>query len=794
MGLTSLSTALSGLSMAQRQIDLISNNVSNVGTEGYTRKILPQYAQAVDGKGVGVMAGIVGRNVNLNLSQALWTQVSAVSYNKVQVGYLNQISQFHGPPDREISIAAEIANLRDSFSILSDNPTDPFLLAQTVNEAVDTANKINGLSALIDNLRNSAQDEMKATVDQINNYLQEITNMNRQIRTETALGKSTAVAEDVRDQAVKKLSELINISFFKRGDGVMVIQTARGAELAAEQAQTIYFSPAALSTSNFYPDSASGIYVGNPHTNPNAIEITTTGLGGKLGGLLELRDKTFPKQMAQLDELAHKMALRFEAQGLRLFTDATGGIPLDTPPDFSTNPPTPVPYVGFAGKIQVNPAVLTDNTLLQTGTRGTLSQVGSNEVIRRVLDFTFGAMEYQQAIGSVDLRVSANASPNDRLQTFLGIHSSNEITGARNLTNFADPASFIAATNGSINPAANTFRLTFEEASLGPITLDIDLSAVADGAGSLTQDIIDHITGVLIPALPAGEQADLAAMNVQFATTANGQLRFTSTGDVTIAAIGFANSMGEENLALLGFTAGTYEASDPYFDIAVGNNSLTRIHIAPNDTEVELLAKLQAVSGLAARLNADGELEIRPGNDFDAPDFGGDMRIISGPFKTSGAGANTVFGAGTIVDGVNMVSALFGAFVAGTPPTDLVAIQGVPYRSQISSSNTGTVSFREDFLGPASLSATGVIGSQTLIEYAQKIINEHAQELTKLQDRTEDDEVYRNLLEDQMLRETGVNLDEELSHLIVVQTAYAASARVVNVVDEMFQELLNTIR
>ena len=70
----------------------------------------------------------------------------------------------------------------------------------------------------------------------------------------------------------------------------------------------------------------------DPTTDP-AVDITALMPGGKLGGLLELRDEIFPKQTAQLDELAHKLAYRFDQQGLRLFTDASGNVPADTAPD-----------------------------------------------------------------------------------------------------------------------------------------------------------------------------------------------------------------------------------------------------------------------------------------------------------------------------------------------------------------------------------------------------------------------------------------------------------------------------
>ena len=55
MGIGGLDAALSGLRIAQQQISVISNNVANVGTPGYTRKILPQSTQAIQGYGIGVL-------------------------------------------------------------------------------------------------------------------------------------------------------------------------------------------------------------------------------------------------------------------------------------------------------------------------------------------------------------------------------------------------------------------------------------------------------------------------------------------------------------------------------------------------------------------------------------------------------------------------------------------------------------------------------------------------------------------------------------------------------------------
>lgn len=794
MSLTALNAALTGLRIAQQQIGVISNNVANVGTPGYTRKILPQSAQVINGQGVGVLAETIIRNVDLNLSRDLWTQISSSSMLDIKETYLNRIQQFHGPPDKELSIAAELAALQDSFAVLADSPEDRFLQSNTVNQAVDTANKINELSRLITTLRNDAQGQIETSVARINDLLEQVAELNVDISNALGVGRGVAELQDKRDEAIKELSDYMELSFFQRGDGVIVVQTNEGVELASNRATLLTFRPTPQAANTYYPASAAGVFVGDPLTNPGARDITADSPGGKLGGLLELRDETFPKQMAQLDELAHKMALRFEAQGLRLFTDSSGNIPADTPPDSVTG--TPVGYIGFSGQIQVNQDILADNTLLQSGTYGASIASGSNEVIRRVLQFTFSDVEFQQAIGDIDIRVSALAAPNNTLQEYLGIRSENEVNGTRNLSSFLSAADFVSAANGELDPPNDVFRITLEEPSLGlgPVNIDVSLASVVDGAGNFVQDLLTRIN-TIIGGLPAGDQADLTAMNVTFSEGPNGQLRIESEGDITMDATAVANGMGEDGLALLGFAEGTVEATDPYFDVQVGNNDPVRITIAPDDDELDLQAKLLAVPGLAMEdigTSLDGFLRLRPGETYNNPDFGGDIRIISGPFTTSAAGA----GVGVIPNGINFVSALFGSFSTG-PLQDLSAVSNVSYGSQTDGSIAPpipTLPFRTQLLGPGANLSTNIIGATQILDYAQKIVNEHSQEATLVTARKADEVTLRETLQTQLMNDSAVNIDEELGILIQVQTAYTASARVITAVNQLFDDLLEAVR
>lgn len=795
MGLSSLTSALSGLKINQQQIDLISNNVANVGTAGYTRKILPQTTQNVNGKTIGVLGETVVRNVDLKLQRDYWTQVSSVSFYSTQQAYLTRIDEFHGSPSAGVSVSAEVGALQDKFSALADAPGDQFKLIDVVDQAKDTANKINELSQHITTLRNDAQSEADVVVKSINDLLTQIADLNSQIRFAVAGGKTTAAMEDKRDLSIKELADLIDISMFKRGDGVLVVQTRQGVELASTTSFPLTFRPAPISATSYYPETAAGITVGDPVEEPNAIDITERDLGGKLGALMQLRDETFPKEMAQLDEMAHKLAMRFEAQGLRLFTDSSGGIPADTPPDPSTNPPTAVTYVGFSSEIRLNELIAIDKTLIQKGTYGGSVTTGSNEVIRRVIEFAFGNVDYQMAENtdtatSVDIRSAATGGTT--LQEWLGLRSTNTVESKVNLNSYTSIAAMVAAGGdsafGPIGAQTDTFILRFDDPNIGggPYDIEIDLRSVAVSGSGATQDLINHIT-----ADPdwANVVADFGA---SVSVGSNGQLKIQSRSDVAIVNSG-VEPMSTLGFSFLGMNISSSEAKDPYFEVKVGNKDAVKVYIEPTDTEVELLNKLNAIDGVAAEIDADGFLSIRPGNSFANPDFGGDILVYGGPFTTSGATlAGTAAGRTSVDSGVNIAYALFGTYRTASPGVfeGYSPVQDYAYASETYAGSGVYTAFRTDYLGPGADVTSNVSQTNTIKEFAQKLVNESAQELSLTKGRLTDEDTLRNLLEKKSLDESAVNIDEELGYLIVVQTAYGASARMITAIKDIFDELL----
>ncbi|MDB5491599.1 MAG: flgK [Micavibrio sp.] len=742
-----LDSALSGLRVAQRQLDVISGNVSNSSTDGYTRKVLNQESQVVNGQTIGVLGSTITRSVDMNMQKEVWTQVSASSFYDVQSTYMSQIQAFNGPADKELSIAATIAGLQDAFVQLTNQPDDQTQMAQAVSQAKAVAKKFNDYSNMLTDMRNDTQAQLADSVIKVNDLLKKIADYNSQIKFNSAAGGSVASTQDQRDQAIKQLSDLIGITSFTRGDGVLVVQTAQGQQLADETASVLVFNPSPV---NANTATAAGIYL----TNGGVVTKTSSNLaaidaGGKIGGYLAMRDATLPKYQAQLDEMAQKLAMRFDAQGVRLFTDASGGVPADTAP--STNPVTPVPYVGFSSQIQVNVQVLRDNTLIQRSTLANVSvQAGSVEFLNRIVDYAFGANEYQKAAGTVDLRVSGGVAPNNTLQNVLGLNPKGQVIGTVNIRALSPSMPLNAAAGNPYTATTDTLTVRFDTGGVND-TGDINISLAAvdaafpsppatSGADALVSYLNTNVIGGLAPPL----NGQIGASLNQF-----GQLVLDSQVATTIGT----GTMGADGLTYLGLKAGTTTQQNPYMDIQIGQDNPVRITVDPGDDETTLLTKLNNIPGVQASINATtGFLTIRPG-----PNFGGDLKITAGGILSTG--------------GDNMVKVLFGS------ETPVVGV--------------ANAAFRINNLGPGAGITTGVVANgSSIIDFAQKVISAVSQEASNTASKLSDESSYRDLISKQFTDNSGVNLDEELAQLIVIQTAYSASAKTISTLNEMFEKLL----
>ena len=298
-----LSSALSGMHVAQSQIGLVSNNIANVDTEGYTRKTSQQLSNVVAGLGVGVKMVGATRMVDQSLLRSYLVSNSLSGNLNKTHDFLEKTENLIGTPQNNNSLATDVANLQSSFETLATDVTSSANRYSLVANAVSLASRLNTVSTEIQSLRGDADLEIEAVCEKINNNLSSIAHLNNEIVKYKALGyDGTADLEDQRDEALKELSGYIDISYYTRDNGEIVLQTKGGVSLLDRDAVRLSHSAVARAATDisYANGNINGIFVGED-------DITPLIKNGELKGLIDIRDSVLPSLQTQLDELAGVM-------------------------------------------------------------------------------------------------------------------------------------------------------------------------------------------------------------------------------------------------------------------------------------------------------------------------------------------------------------------------------------------------------------------------------------------------------------------------------------------------------
>ncbi|OGJ88558.1 MAG: flagellar hook-associated protein FlgK [Candidatus Raymondbacteria bacterium RifOxyA12_full_50_37] len=306
MGLIeAMNTGVRGLAASQLALDITSQNISNANTEGYSRKRLtlesayradPQFGQM----GFGVEITNVTRIRDFFIDQQINNQNSQWAYYNELNSTLTRVENIFGEPS-DTALSTVLDKFWDAWGDLANNPDSIAardVVKATTQVLVDTMHNISGE---IRSLRDDKNDNITVTVNQINSYLKQIYELNREISlSETGSGKIANDSRDARDLAVKNLSELINVTTEDNGDGSISVLT-NGNMLVSRSGYT----PLETTTVSYTrPDGSSYSDLGVRYSTTKDPYIPWS---GKLKGILESRDEVIPYYEDKLDEIANTL-------------------------------------------------------------------------------------------------------------------------------------------------------------------------------------------------------------------------------------------------------------------------------------------------------------------------------------------------------------------------------------------------------------------------------------------------------------------------------------------------------
>ena len=296
-------------------LNTTSNNIANVNTQGYSRQRTEFEAQTL---GLGVGRGTTERLVSEFTSAQLRRDTSKLAFANQYTAEANRIDGLFSNPANSISSA-----MNDLFQKLQTANNDPSAISTRqliISSSESLTDRFATLSNLVLDQASYVNQQLDLDLTQTNSLIRNISELNRSI---AGFGRGDNAQPpldllDRRDEALRQLSEKLDIKVLDSDNGEKLVFMATGQSLVVENGE---FSILSLN--------------GNPDPNVRNVQLSLNSkpsvirnlgieeLGGQLGGLLKFRDDLLIPTQMQLGQLALAMSDALNTQN-KLGMNANG--------------------------------------------------------------------------------------------------------------------------------------------------------------------------------------------------------------------------------------------------------------------------------------------------------------------------------------------------------------------------------------------------------------------------------------------------------------------------------------
>ncbi len=349
---TALNAGKTSLSVNQKSIEIIGNNISNVNTEGYSRQSadLTPYPSMNFGDffiGQGVVVSNVSRDHDVFVTNMLQDKSIEFGLQDGQTRPLAELERIFSIGEENIS--TEINRFFDSWQELSANPSGLVerdmviqrgeLLSEKFHLAVDDLNKV----------KENINDSLISKIDGVNSKVQEIADLNQRIFTIEIQGQTANSARDRRDMMAKDLAKSLGAQTYQDSQGMLAVQLPGGLPLVQGNM--------AMKIEGVQNGSDLDLVL---HAGGVDRPIGLHNLGGEFKGLVNIRDQFIPSIKNDLDRLAYELTESVNtAHSAGAGLDSVSGRDFFSAPNPIPPPPASDPWLDAARNISV---IVADST------------------------------------------------------------------------------------------------------------------------------------------------------------------------------------------------------------------------------------------------------------------------------------------------------------------------------------------------------------------------------------------------------------------------------------------------
>ncbi|WP_245159455.1 flagellar hook-associated protein FlgK [Brevundimonas intermedia] len=298
-----MNIATSGLKTAQTQLRVTADNIANVDTPGYIRKVADQSAAVTNGYGSGVDITRVRLATDRFLQAASLSAGADAARQTVRYELYDQIQNQFGDPSSDSNFFAQVDKLFASYATLAESPTSSAGRQDTIYKTQAIFNQASGIASQIQSARQEADGRLQSAIETVNPLLEQIAKLNKTIASGTVTNEDVTGAQNAQLGLINELSKYMDVKVEARSNGGVTLRTNAGTTLVGEGAATLsYQSAGTVDATTAFSD----IMITEPSgTRWPLLDGVSS---GQIRGLVEIRDVDAPAAAARLGELTAKLA------------------------------------------------------------------------------------------------------------------------------------------------------------------------------------------------------------------------------------------------------------------------------------------------------------------------------------------------------------------------------------------------------------------------------------------------------------------------------------------------------
>ena len=298
-----MNTATSGLAAAQTQLRVVSDNVSNVNTPGYVRKIADQVTLTSQGMGAGVEVARIRLATDRFLQAASLNAGAEAARQGARYELYDRVQSLFGDPGGASGFFSQVDAVFSAFAASAEDPTSSPRRQDALFKTQALFDEAGRIAEQIQAVREDADGRIQSAIEKANSLLQQIEGLNLEIARATVVNGDASGAETAQSALIGQLAELVDIRVSTRPVGGVSIRTGAGTLLAGEGAATLSYVRAGTVTGE---TAFNEIWVTEPGGQKKSLLDSVT--SGEIKGLVELRDIEAPATAQRLAELVAHVA------------------------------------------------------------------------------------------------------------------------------------------------------------------------------------------------------------------------------------------------------------------------------------------------------------------------------------------------------------------------------------------------------------------------------------------------------------------------------------------------------